>query len=153
MQVRSEFDEILLRHAAESGACVCEGIQVTGITFSSDDDKRPVSAEWKSDVGGKGEIRFKWLVDASGRTGIMSSKYLKNRKFNQALKNIAFWGYWTGAGTYEPGTTRENAPWFEALTGEEAELDFIILNHLMFLKTRQVGHGSSHCTMVLCPLV
>ncbi|KAJ7825634.1 putative halogenase [Mycena olivaceomarginata] len=111
--MRSEFDEILLRHATESGACVCESVQVASINFSSDDPKCPVSAEWKSDVGGKGEIRFKWLIDASGRTGSMSTKYLKNRKFNQALKNIAFWGYWTGAGTYMPGTRRENAPWFE----------------------------------------
>jgi hypothetical protein len=118
-QVRSEFDEILLRHAAESGACVCEGVEVTGITFSSDDERRPVSASWKSDMGSKGEVRFQWLVDASGRTGLMSSKYLRNRKFNKNLKNIAFWAYWTGAGTYEPGTRRENAPWFEALTGTE----------------------------------
>jgi hypothetical protein len=118
-QVRSELDEILLRHAAESGACVCEGVQVTGITFSSDDERRPVSASWKSDMGSKGEVRFQWLVDASGRTGLMSSKYLRNRKFNKNLKNIAFWAYWTGAGTYEPGTRRENAPWFEALTGTE----------------------------------
>lgn len=117
-QVRSEFDEILLRHAAESGARVCEGVQVTGIEFSSGaDNKRPVLAEWTSDRGGCGKIRFNWLVDASGRVGIMSTKYLKNRKFNQALKNIAFWGYWSGAGLYGAGTKRQNAPWFEALTG------------------------------------
>lgn len=116
--MRSEFDEILLRHAAESGARVCEGVQVTGIEFSSGaDNKRPVLAEWTSDRGGCGKIRFNWLVDASGRVGIMSTKYLKNRKFNQALKNIAFWGYWTGAGLYGAGTKRQNAPWFEALTG------------------------------------
>ncbi|KAJ6562743.1 putative halogenase [Mycena vulgaris] len=127
--VRSEFDEILLRHAAESGACVREGVQVTGINFSSDVIKQPISAEWKSDRGGKGEVRFKWLVDASGRTGIMSTKYLKNRKFNQALKNIAFWGYWTGAGMYEPGTRRENAPWFEALTDETGWAWFIPLHN------------------------
>ncbi|KAF7342746.1 hypothetical protein MSAN_01989800 [Mycena sanguinolenta] len=114
---RAEFDEIVLRHAAESGACICEGVQVTGISFSPDDDTRPVLAQWKSDIGGQGEIRFDWLVDASGRNGIMSTKYLKNRKFNQALKNIAFWAYWTGAGSYGAGTSRKNAPWFEALTG------------------------------------
>jgi flavin-dependent dehydrogenase len=119
VQVRSEFDEIVLRHAAESGATVCEGVQVTGINFSRDEPKQAVSADWKSDLGSKGEVRFKFLVDASGRNGIMSTKYLKNRKFNQALKNIAFWGYWTGAGMYEPGTRRENAPWFEALTGKQ----------------------------------
>ncbi|KAJ7908723.1 putative halogenase [Mycena leptocephala] len=127
--VRSEFDEILLRHAAESGACVCEGIQVTDITFSSDDDKRPVSAQWKFNSGGKGEVRFKWLVDASGRNGVLSTEYLKNRKFNQALKNIAYWGYFTGAVTYALGTRRENAPWVEALTNETGWAWFIPLHN------------------------
>jgi flavin-dependent dehydrogenase len=114
-QVRSEFDEILLRHATESGAAVYEGVQVTGIQFSGE---RPISATWKSDMGSTGELGFNWLVDASGRTGIMSTKYLRNRRFNQSLKNVAFWGYWNGANMYAPGTKRENAPWFEALTGE-----------------------------------
>ncbi len=28
-----------------------------------------------------------YIVDASGRAGIVSVKYIKNRKFNQGLKN------------------------------------------------------------------
>lgn len=37
---------------------------------------------------------------------------------NQSLKNVACWGYWNGdLKMYKPGTGRENAPWFEALTG------------------------------------
>ncbi|KAJ7062686.1 putative halogenase [Mycena amicta] len=115
--VRSEFDEILLRHAGECGARVYEGVHVTDIHFSGEDAGRPVSADWKSSTGDEGRIHFDWLVDASGRSGIMSTKYLKNRKFNQALRNVAFWAYWQGAGVYAPGTKRENAPWFEALTG------------------------------------
>ena len=47
----------------------------------------------------------------------MSTKYLKNRKFKESLKNIAVWGYWVGAGSYGEGTTKAGAPWFEALTG------------------------------------
>ena len=45
-------------------------------------------------------------------------RYLKNRKFNSSLKNVAIWGYWKGTGLYGKGTRRENAPVFEALTGE-----------------------------------
>ncbi|KAJ6536372.1 putative halogenase [Mycena capillaripes] len=130
--VRSEFDEILLRHAASSGTTVCEGVQVTAIQFSSCSDANqamPISADWKSDLGSTGSVRFKFLVDASGRNGIMSTKYLKNRKFNQALRNIACWGYWTGAGMYMPGTRRENAPYFEALTDETGWAWFIPLHN------------------------
>ncbi|KAJ7806301.1 putative halogenase [Mycena olivaceomarginata] len=103
----SGFRRPPLNHAAESGAS-------------------PVAAERKSDQG-SGEIKFSWLIDASGRTGIMSTRYLKNRKFTQnpALKNIVCWGYWKGAGMYMPGTNRENAPWFEALTDETGWVWFI----------------------------
>ncbi|KAJ7775500.1 putative halogenase [Mycena metata] len=124
---RAEFDDILLKHAGESGARVHEGVSVGAINFSPDNDKQPVSAEWRSDTGLAGEIKFKYLVDASGRNGIMSTKYLKNRKFNQALRSVAFWGYWTGANMYAPGTSRENATWLEALTDESGWCWFIPL--------------------------
>ncbi|KAJ7033820.1 putative halogenase [Mycena alexandri] len=124
---RAEFDDILLKHAGESGARVHEGVSVGAINFSSENDKQPVSAEWKSDTGLTGELKFKYLVDASGRNGLMSTKYLKNRKFNQALRSVAFWGYWTGAGMYAPGTSRENATWLEALTDESGWCWFIPL--------------------------
>ncbi|KAJ7729315.1 putative halogenase [Mycena metata] len=128
--VRSEFDEILLRHATSSGAAVHEGIAVTSIKFGrAGDEKRPVAATWKSDEGETGEIQFNWLVDGSGKNGIMSTKYMKNRKFNNTLKNIAFWAYWKGAGTYMPGTKRENAPWFEALVDESGWAWFIPLHN------------------------
>ncbi|KAJ6583048.1 putative halogenase [Mycena vulgaris] len=127
--VRSEFDEILLRHATECGVIVHEGICVQKIIFSSEDMARPISAEWKSTEGMTGKITFEWLVDASGRNGIMSTKYLKNRRFNQVLRNIAMWGYWSGAGTYAKETSRENAPWFEALTDETGWAWFIPLHN------------------------
>ncbi|KAJ7075071.1 putative halogenase [Mycena belliarum] len=124
---RADFDEILLRNAGENGVAVHEGVSVGSIGFSSENDKQPVSATWKSDAGTAGEIKFNWLVDASGRNGIMSTKYLKNRKFNKALRSVAFWGYWTGAGMYAPGTSRENATWLEALTDESGWAWFIPL--------------------------
>jgi hypothetical protein len=68
-------------------------------------------------TGEKGTISFEYLVDASGRNGIVSTKYLRNRHVNETLKNIACWSYWKGGGMYMPGTSRENAPYFEALMG------------------------------------
>ncbi|KAF9076882.1 hypothetical protein BDP27DRAFT_1379798 [Rhodocollybia butyracea] len=128
--LRSEFDELLLKHSAECGARVFNGITINEIQFSSSDKNRPVSASWSSKDGGQsGNISFDWLVDASGRNGIMSTKYLKNRRFNESLRNIATWGYWTGAGVYAPGTDRENAPWFEALTDETGWAWFIPLHN------------------------
>ena len=128
--VRSESDELMFRHAAKCGAQIFDGIMVESIEFSGssgihvpEDSKvanlhRPVSATWKRKADGTtGTIKFKYIVDASGRAGLVSTKYMKNRKFNQGLKNVAQWGYWKGAGQYAEGTRRENQPFFEALTG------------------------------------
>ena len=78
---------------------------------------RPISATWKRKDGTTGSIKFDYLVDGSGRAGIVSTKYMKNRKFNQGLKNVASWGYWKATGQYAEGTKRQNEPFFEALTG------------------------------------
>lgn len=79
---------------------------------------RPVSAKWKRDDGTTGEIAFDYVVDASGRAGILSTKYLKNRSYSKALKNVANWAYFTGGKRYEEGTDRGNSPLFEALHGK-----------------------------------
>lgn len=131
--VRSEADELIFKHAAKCGAQTFDGVKVDSIDFVPSDiptlngmlnettanPGRPVSAKWsRKEDGTSGEIKFDYLVDASGRAGIVSTKYLKNRKHNQGLKNIANWGYWTGAAKYAEGTAREGAPYFEALTGK-----------------------------------
>jgi 2-polyprenyl-6-methoxyphenol hydroxylase-like FAD-dependent oxidoreductase len=149
--VRSEFDDIVFKHAAESGASVHDGVRVTEIKFSTDNSKKPIAAEWKSDQG-SGEIKFSWLVDASGRNGIMSTRYLKNRKFNQALKNVAVWGYFEGGGMYGVGTRRENAPWFEALTGQRPTAFCCFYSH-NFCQMRLGGLGISRFTRAESPSV
>jgi hypothetical protein len=58
----------------------------------------------------------------------MSTKYLKNRRYNQALNNIACWGYWDGTESYMPGTTRQNAIFVEALKDESGWAWFIPLH-------------------------
>ena len=128
--VRSESDNLMFQHAGKSGAKIFDGTKVTAIEFvplkpqenhSSDSNDpnpgRPVSATWSRKDGSSGEIKFDYLVDASGRAGVVSTKYLKNRTFNQDLKNVASWGYWRGAIQYGEGTPKEGQPFFEALQG------------------------------------
>ncbi len=45
-----------------------------------------------------GEISFDYLVDASGRAGVVAMRYLKNRHYHNAFQNVAIWGYWEGTG-------------------------------------------------------
>ncbi|MFO0756021.1 MAG: NAD(P)/FAD-dependent oxidoreductase [Byssovorax sp.] len=92
---RDRFDEMLLRHAQSQGVTVHEGVSVSEIHFEGD---RPVSADWLAEgTGDTGRIHFDYLLDTSGRAGIMATRYLKSRRFLQAFQNVAIWGYWKGA--------------------------------------------------------
>lgn len=141
--IRSEADEILFRHAEASGAKIFDKTKVESIEFEPSitnfhtngaetdgsgsavkNPGKPVSATWTRKDGSFGSIAFQYVVDASGRRGILSTKYLKNRKFNQNLKNVANWGYWQGGGTYAIGTEKEGSPYFEALLGKCDQLRF-----------------------------
>ncbi|KAL8896115.1 MAG: hypothetical protein Q9207_007869 [Kuettlingeria erythrocarpa] len=129
--IRSESDHIMLQHARKSGAKVYEGIKVTDVVFRSllqtngDSEEgslvasrdRPVSASWSSEQDGTtGTLDFDYLVDASGRAGLLNG-YTKNRTYNKGLKNVASWAYWNNTGIYASGTARANSPLFEALIG------------------------------------
>jgi flavin-dependent dehydrogenase len=89
--IRSEFDQLLLEHAKSQGVAVHEGVKVTELEF---DGERPVAAHWSGPGATAGRIGFHFLVDASGRAGVMATKYLKNRQYLEAFKNIAVWSYW-----------------------------------------------------------
>ncbi|KIL62531.1 hypothetical protein M378DRAFT_165552 [Amanita muscaria Koide BX008] len=154
--IRSEFDQILLNHARSCGVRVYERTKVESISFSDVDSTKPVSASWthipppvppsppttplhspsrpcaeladESTAPIKGTTAYSCLIDATGRAGIMATRYLKNRYFNTSLRNVAIWGYWTDAGTYGRGMNREGVPWFEALTDESGWAWFIPLH-------------------------
>lgn len=106
--MRSEFDELLLKHAASCGVKVCTETRVDLIDFKPDDHHgtdaspaahdmaqaqanraragscagvefepvgRPVKATYTTVADGKkGQIAFDYLVDASGRAGLLSTK-------------------------------------------------------------------------------
>lgn len=134
----------MFRHAGKSGAKTFEGVKVTSIDFVSRPmdpmdsaetiSECPVSASYERKSDGKaGKIKFDYIVDASGRAGILSTKYLKNRKYNKALKNIAFWGYWTGTGSYGFGTNRAYSPYFEALKGRCFDFQSTLLSEAEYV--------------------
>lgn len=117
--VRSEFDQILLDHAAGLGADVRQGVTVKDLRF---DRGRAVAATLsESRESLANEISFDYLVDASGRSGVLANRYLRNRRFNDMFKNVAVWRYWAGApalaGAPEGSTGVFSTPsgWFWAI--------------------------------------
>src|SRR5579871_2731779 len=87
---RAEFDHLLLDHARRQGVTVFEGTCVRELIF---DGARPIRAICGSEPR---PIEFDYLIDASGRAGILSNRYLHNRRFHDVFKNVAVWGYWEG---------------------------------------------------------
>lgn len=97
--VRSEFDQLLLEHAREQGVEVVEGTSVRQVEFDGD---RAVAATWaRGDRTGR--IAFDQLVDATGRAGVLATRHLRNRTYNEAFRNVALWGYWRGAKPLDRG--------------------------------------------------
>ncbi|PWI64476.1 hypothetical protein PCL_09631 [Purpureocillium lilacinum] len=148
--IRSEFDDLLFQHAGTCGAHAFTETKVDTIQFDSDTagtssaaiastecllPGRPVSATWVRKDGTSGAITYQYLVDASGRRGILSTKYLKNRKFNDNFKNSAIWAYWKSDNVYGRGTHMEGSPCFEALNDASGWAWFMPLHD----GTRSVG--------------
>ncbi|TVY84588.1 Flavine halogenase aclH [Lachnellula suecica] len=138
--VRSEGDEIMFRHAGEQGAKIFDGVKVNSFEFDTsevdaNDESphaalgRPTAATWTSKAGTTGTIKFDYVVDASGRAGILSTRYMKNRSYSKALKNVANWAYFSGAGVYGAGTNRAGVPLFEAFRDESGWAWFIPLHN------------------------
>ena len=87
---RSHFDHLLLKHAAESGAEIREGVHVTGFALNDDD----VTVEARENGAAK-SYRAKFLIDASGR-GNFTGNQQKIREVHPKLKKIAVFGHFAG---------------------------------------------------------
>ncbi|KAH6896730.1 hypothetical protein B0T10DRAFT_163008 [Thelonectria olida] len=139
--IRSEADKLMFDHAEESGAKCFDGVKVKEVQFEGGikavekgaenlEPGKPISATYQiKETGETGEIAFDYVVDASGRIGLLSTKYLKNRRYNQGLKNVANWSYWKGTKPYMPGTHKENSPFFEAMQDESGWVWLIPLHN------------------------
>lgn len=88
---RAGFDDLLLRHAEESGAQVREETAVEEVLF---DGRRAVGVLARS-RSGKEEIRARVVVDASGQTALLS-RQLGTRKFDPKLKRAGLFAHYEG---------------------------------------------------------
>ncbi len=91
---RAEFDHLLLEHAAAEGAEVVQGAKVHRVEFDGD---RATAVVWTDADGQQRTTGFDFVVDASGRAGVLSAQHFRNRVKHDAFRNVATWGYWRGA--------------------------------------------------------
>ncbi|MDE2989367.1 MAG: tryptophan 7-halogenase [Chloroflexota bacterium] len=95
--VRSEFDHILLKNAAEHGVDVREEHQVLDIEL---DGERVTGVKYMAQ-GEAGQMKCRFLVDASGQAALLSRK-LNLHQWDEYFKNLAVYGYYENAAHLDP---------------------------------------------------
>jgi flavin-dependent dehydrogenase len=91
--VRSEFDQMMLENARESGVEAHEGVRVMEVLFDGD---RAVGVSVRDEDGETRDVHAPVVVDASGQNGILMNR-LGLRVWDPILKMGAIWCYWEGA--------------------------------------------------------
>jgi FAD-dependent halogenase len=94
--LRSQFDEILLRHAAGEGAEVREGASVETI-----EGEGPFRVRARRDDGSGLEADAAHVIDASGQNALLGRRE-HLREFNPFFKNLALWTYYADAARMAP---------------------------------------------------
>lgn len=87
---RAKFDELLLNHAAESGATVHQGVLVKQVLFEGD---RAVGVEVQMPDGSREQFFAKVVVDATGQMAMLSNKF-RWRVRDPKLKKAVLYSYW-----------------------------------------------------------
>jgi flavin-dependent dehydrogenase len=86
---RSEFDKLLLDHARENGAEVCEQTEVTKLDFSDD----AVKIDIETVDGERSTIDARYLLDCSGRQTILGSLFNLKKTYDHLQKFSVFAHY------------------------------------------------------------
>ncbi|MBO0880729.1 MAG: tryptophan 7-halogenase, partial [Mycobacterium sp.] len=149
---RATFDDILLRNAAQQGAEVIEEAKVTNVVFDGD---RPSAVEWQSRDSQHQTSTFDFLVDASGRAGVLSRQHFDMRQHHEQFRNTAIWAYWEGArlhpdspeGAINVISTQEGGWfWHIPLGGERFSVGYVVPQHLF------AAHRRRHTSLTECYL-
>ncbi len=90
---RSEFDEILIRRAAEQGAEVVEGCRVQDVEFLDDELVRVHAVH---EDGRTRSWEASQLIDASGRDTFLGNR-LQSKRRNKKHNSAAMYAHFTGA--------------------------------------------------------
>jgi halogenation protein CepH len=90
--LRSEFDHVLLRHAASLGVAVREEHQVRDIRHAGGVNR----IEVRDAAGADLTVEAPWVVDASGQSALLGRRD-GLREFDPFFKNLAVFGYYEGA--------------------------------------------------------
>ncbi|MEY2493894.1 MAG: hypothetical protein QOJ45_386 [Verrucomicrobiota bacterium] len=89
---RADFDKLLLDHAAENGAEVREETSVDDVKFSDEEVMLTIS---RKENGAAKQIRARYVIDAGGRTSLLSARF-KLKKNYEHLQKISIFAHYDG---------------------------------------------------------
>jgi FADH2-dependent halogenase len=98
---RSKFDKMMLDHAGESGAEICEETSVDDVTFHDDGVTLRIRDLERAGAGDPGykkiarELSAKFLIDASGRNSVVGNKFKLKRSY-QHLQKLSLFAHYEG---------------------------------------------------------
>ena len=151
---RSEFDGLLLRNSAARGVAVHEGVKVTDVTFQ---EGGPSLIRARAEDGGEHRWRARYVVDASGRSALLSTRLgLKER--NEKHNSAALFGHFKNAVRRE-GRDEGNISlywfehgWFWMIPLADGVMSVGAVCWPDYLKTRRCGLDAFFWqTIRLCP--
>jgi flavin-dependent dehydrogenase len=136
---RAEFDQVLLDHAAESGAEVRQETAVKEVAFF--DDRVELQLQLKAALAQK--INARYVIDASGRHSVLGNHF-KLKESYPHLQKISIFAHYEGVEGEDgrDGTlTRQLRAmdrwfWYIPLPNDRASLG-IVLDTALFKKTRK----------------
>ncbi|MDQ2868706.1 MAG: tryptophan 7-halogenase [Verrucomicrobiota bacterium] len=94
--LRSDFDKLLLDHAAETGAEVCEETTVDAADFDDDGVRLRVSRPDHS----QRDLRAKFVIDASGRNSFVGTKFQLKKSYPH-LQKLSLFAHFEGVNREE----------------------------------------------------
>jgi flavin-dependent dehydrogenase len=143
---RAEFDRLLLENARDQGVEVIEGATVKEVVF---DGVRPAGLSWVRQGTTTPTVEHgDFLVDASGRAGLLSTRYHRDRTPHDVFRNVAIWGYWQGGktlpGSPEGGLNAISSPdgWYWVIPLAEETFSVGFVTHRDNFLARRPEYGS-----------
>ncbi len=91
---RDIFDDLLLKHAAKSGAQVFTEIAVKKVDFSHADWPEVIYIDKRGQSGCEGRIRCQYVVDASGHSSVLANQFKTRHLISSQMNFLALWGYY-----------------------------------------------------------
>jgi flavin-dependent dehydrogenase len=95
---RGRLDELLLASAASAGARVVPHGRAGAVEWGRDPDGSPLASVPWSGAGEQGSLRTRWVLDCSGRAGVLARRGLRRRE--AAPATTALLGVWRRTGAW-----------------------------------------------------